>query len=138
MKIVKLILVIATITLISCKVDSTKATLSMDKANKESIKANKESNKAKKDEFTENPIAGVSVPNDNYLLQHNEVNFFSFYLSKIISFFLYQSLFNTVKFPYSLKLLNFNLNFFEEFLIENNIGIQKTNYDEHNSQIYSW
>ena len=62
MKIIKLILIIATITLISCKAES-KATLSMKNANKD-------------DEFTENPIAGVAVPNDNYLLQQNEVSYF--------------------------------------------------------------
>ena len=29
----------------------------------------------KKQNFSENPIAGVSVPNDNYLLQQTEVRF---------------------------------------------------------------
>jgi hypothetical protein len=56
MKIIKLILVIATITLITCKSES----LSM---------------KNNKDNFSENPIAGVAVPNDNYILQQAEVIF---------------------------------------------------------------
>ena len=57
MKIFKIILIISAITLIASKAEKAKANLS-----------------AKKDNFSENPIAGVAVPNDNYILQQAEVN----------------------------------------------------------------
>ena len=63
MKIFKLFVIIATITLISCKAGSKRSDLTMSEANND-------------DEFSENPIAGVAVPNDNYLLQQNEVSYF--------------------------------------------------------------
>ena len=62
MKILRIILIISAIALISSKIETTKATLSVNKENKSG-----------KDNFTENPIAGVAVPNDNYLLQQSEV-----------------------------------------------------------------
>ena len=81
MKILRIILIVSAISLIASKAEKAKATLSV-----------------KKDNFSENPIAGVAVPNDNYLLQQAEVNFYTY----------------------------FNLFF---------LGIQKTYYDEHYSQI---
>jgi hypothetical protein len=62
MKILRIILIISAITLISSKIETSKVTLS----------ANKEKNSGK-DNFTENPIAGLAVPNDNYLLQQSAV-----------------------------------------------------------------
>lgn len=64
MKIIKLVLIISAIALISSKTDSKKATISAEKNNK--VKQN----------YSENPISGVAVPNDHYLLQHAEVNIF--------------------------------------------------------------
>ena len=64
MKIIRLILIISAISLITSKVEKSKATLSAEKQN-----------------YSENPISGVSVPNDNYLLQQAEVIIYANFLS---------------------------------------------------------
>jgi hypothetical protein len=61
MKIFKIILIVSAITLIASKAEKAKSTLSS------------------KDNFSENPIAGVAVPNDNYILQQAEVNIYSYF-----------------------------------------------------------
>lgn len=62
MKILRIILIITAISLITSKSETKKATLS-----------NQKNTKSKGDNFSENPIAGVAVANDNYLLQQVEV-----------------------------------------------------------------
>jgi hypothetical protein len=59
MKILRIFLIVVTISLIASKAEKAKTTLSAN---------------VKKDNFSENPIAGVAVPNDNYILQQAEVN----------------------------------------------------------------
>lgn len=65
MKILRLILIISAVALISSKTETNKNNISAEK----NLKA--------KQNYSENPIAGVAVPNDHYLLQQVEVrNFF--------------------------------------------------------------
>jgi hypothetical protein len=64
MKIIRLILLLSAIVLISSKTETNKATISAEK------------NQKAKQNYSENPISGVAVPNDNYLLQQVEVNKF--------------------------------------------------------------
>lgn len=66
MKIVKLFILASMISLIFGKSDSKKASLSYSNLKKDDVIEN----------FTDNPIHGVAVTNDNYLLQHTAVNLF--------------------------------------------------------------
>ena len=61
MKIFKILLIVSALSLIVSKAEKAKATL------------------ASKQNFSENPIAGVAVPNDNYLLQQAEVNIYNYF-----------------------------------------------------------
>jgi len=70
MKIVEILILVLSISLVFAKTDSTKITLSNNNVKKEKSK----------DDIIEGlgdvPLHGVAVPNDNYILQHNAVNFF--------------------------------------------------------------
>lgn len=73
MKIIKLIILIFTISFIFTKSLLKKASISGTKSKKDNVIEN----------FTDNPIHGVAVTNDNYILQHTAVLFyfcFTFFL----------------------------------------------------------
>lgn len=72
MKIVEILILVLSISLVFAKTDTKKTSLSNSNLKKEKSK----------DDIIEGlgdvPIHGVAVPNDNYILQHNAVNNFSF------------------------------------------------------------
>lgn len=70
MKILEIFILLISVSLICAKLDSTKASLSSSNLKKENSKDDVIEN------FTDIPVHGVAVTNDNYLLQQTAVKFF--------------------------------------------------------------